>query len=179
MKSALLIIDVQQALCTGKWAAFDIDPVVDRINGLAAKARAAGTPVFLVQHEETEGMLQFGSKGWQLYERLAVKPDDIRIRKRASDSFHGTELHALLKARGVGEVVVCGLQSEFCVDSTVRRALSLGLPVVLVSNAHSTMDNGLLSAAQISAHHNTTLGNIGGYEHIAKAATAAEVRFGA
>ena len=179
MKSALLIIDVQQALCTGKWAAYDIDPVVDRINGLAEKARAAGTPVFFIQHEETEGPLQFGSKGWQLYERLAANAADIRIRKSASDSFQGTELHALLQARGVGEVVACGLQSEFCVDSTVRRALSLGFRVVLVSNAHSTMDNGVLSAAQISAHHNATLSNIGGYEHTAKATSAAEVTFGA
>lgn len=179
MKSALLIIDVQQALCTGEWAAFDIDPVVDRINELAAKARPAGSPVVFIQHEETEGPLQFGSKGWQLYERLAVNPDDTRIRKSASDSFHETDLHAVLQARGVGELVVCGLQSEFCVDSTVRRALSLGFPVVLVSNAHSTMDNGVLSAAQISAHHNATLASLGGYERTAKAATAAEVRFGA
>jgi nicotinamidase-related amidase len=95
MKSALLIIDVQQALCTGEWAAFDIDPVVDRINELAAKARSAGTPVLFIQHEETQGPLQFGSKGWQLYERLAVNPDDIRVRKSASDSFHETGLHAL------------------------------------------------------------------------------------
>ena len=179
MKSALLIIDVQQALCSGEWGAFDIDRVVDRINELAAKARSVGAPVFFIQHEEDQGPLQFGSKGWQLYERLAAKPDDIRIRKRASDSFHETELHALLQARGVVELVVCGLQSEFCVDSTVRRALSLGFPVVLVSNAHSTMDNGVLSAAQISAHHNATLANIGGYENAVKATTATEVHFGA
>ena len=43
-------------------------------------------------------------------------------------------------------------------DCTVRRALALGYLVVLVSVAHSTVDNGVLSAAEISAHHNTTLG---------------------
>jgi nicotinamidase-related amidase len=178
MKSALLVIDVQQALCSGEWRVFDIDQVVDRINELAAKARSVGAPVFFIQHEEDRGSLQFGSKGWQLYERLDAKPDDIRIRKSASDAFHGTELHALLQARGVGELVVCGVQSEFCVDSTVRRALSLRFAVVLVSNAHSTMDNGVLSAAQISAHHNATLADIGGYAYTAKATTAAEVHFG-
>jgi nicotinamidase-related amidase len=177
MKSALLIIDVQEALCSGEWAAFDIDPVVDRINELSAKARSVGAPVFLIQHEDP-GPLQFGSKGWQLYQRLIAKPEDLRIRKSASDSFHDTDLLALLRARGVGELVVCGLQSEFCVDSTVRRALSLGFPVVLVSNAHTTMDNGVLAAAQISVHHNATLANIGGYEGTVKATTASEVSFG-
>jgi nicotinamidase-related amidase len=179
MKSALLVIDVQQALCSGEWAAFEINRVVDRINELAEQARMAGAPVFFVQHEEDQGSLRFGTEGWQLYERLATRPEDTRVRKAASDSFYQTELHALLQSRGVAELVVCGLQSEFCVDSTVRRALALGYPVVLVSNAHSTMDNGVLSAAQISAHHNATLANIGGYGVTVTATTAAEVCFGA
>lgn len=57
-------------------------------------------------------------------------------------------------------LVVCGFQSEFCVDTTTRRALALGYPVTLVADGHSTTDNGVLSAAQISAHHNATLTNI-------------------
>lgn len=163
MKSALLIIDVQTALCTGKWSAFDIDKVVDRINTVSAKARIAGIPVVLIQHEEDEGPLHFGTEGWKLYERLAVQPEDIRIRKTACDSFYQTELHSALQAHGVTNLVVCGLQSEFCVDSTVRAALALGYPVTLVADGHSTLDNGVLSAAQISAHHNATLESLGSY----------------
>lgn len=163
MKSALLIIDVQTALCTGQWSAFDIDNVVDRINAVSGKARIAGIPVVLIQHEEDEGPLRFGTDGWKLYERLAVQPEDIRIRKTASDSFHRTELHSVLQAHGIDNLVVCGLQSEFCVDSTVRAALALGYPVTLVADGHSTLDNGVLSAAQISAHHNATLENLGSY----------------
>jgi nicotinamidase-related amidase len=176
MKSALLIIDVQQALCSGEWAAFDIDRVVDRINGVAAKARAAGIPVILIQHEEDEGPLQFGTKGWQLYERLTVHPDDLRVRKTATDSFYQTDLQALLQSQGVGQLIVCGLQSEFCVDSTVRAALALGYPVVLLADAHSTLDNGVLSAAQISAHHNATLANLGSFGPRVTTTAAAEFR---
>jgi nicotinamidase-related amidase len=175
MKSALLIIDVQTALCSGEWAAFDIDRVVERINDVAAKARAAGVPVVLVQHED-EGPLQFGAEGWQLYERLATYPEDIRVRKTATDSFHKTELHSLLQSRSVGKLVICGLQSEFCVDSTVRGALAHGYPVVLVSDAHSTLENGVLSAAQISAHHNATLANIDSFGPRVTTTPAAELR---
>jgi nicotinamidase-related amidase len=176
MKHALLIIDVQQALCSGGEAAFDIDRVVDRINSLSAKARAVGTPVFLIQHEETDGSLQNGTEGWQLYERLIVQPGDIRVRKTTPDSFHKTELQPLLQARKVEKLIVCGLQSDFCVDSTVRRALALGYPVVLVSDAHSTVDNDVLSAAQISAHHNITLANIAGFGPRVTSTRAADVR---
>lgn len=176
-QTALLVIDVQQAMCAGDGAAFDIDGVIDRINALSARARAAGVPVVLVQHEEDEGPLQFATDGWQLAARLATRPDDLRVRKRTSDSFHQTDLLAVLQARGITDLIVCGLQSEFCVDSTVRRALSLGYPVVLVTDAHSTFDNGVLPAAQITAHHNATLANLSSEGRRVTPTLAAAVRF--
>ena len=178
MTHALLVIDVQHILCNGDEAAFDIARVIERINAVAARARAAGMPVFLIQHED-HGPMQHGSEGWQLDARLTAQPDDIRIRKTATDSFHHTELQALLRARNVERLVVCGLQSEFCVDSTVRRALALGYPVVLVSDAHSTIDNGVLKASQISAHHTITLSHVDSFGPRVTPLPAAEVRFDA
>lgn len=52
MTTALLIIDVQQALCSGEYECFQIKRVIDSINGLSAKARNKGLPVVLIQHEE-------------------------------------------------------------------------------------------------------------------------------
>lgn len=176
MKTALLIIDVQRGLCTGEYAASDIDRVIERINDVSAKARTAGAPVVLIQHEEDDGPLQFGTDGWQLADGLATPPGDVRIRKRATDSFHLTELHSVLQERGITSLIICGLQSEFCVDTTVRRALALGYHVVLIADGHSTMDNGVLSAAQISAHHNVTLANLTGFGPRLTAVPAGEVR---
>jgi nicotinamidase-related amidase len=174
MKTALLIIDVQHAMCTGEEAAFDIDRVIERINAIGTRARAAGAPVIFVQHED-DGPLQFDSKGWQLAEALSTSPGDLRVRKTTPDSFHQTELHRLLQERGVNRLIVCGLQTEFCVDTTVRRALALGYEVVLASDGHSTMDNGVLSAAQIAAHHNTTLGHMTSFGPRVAVTLAAEV----
>ena len=157
MTTALLIIDVQRALCAGEYAAFDIARVIERINGLSARARSAGLPVVLVQHEEGDGPLQHDTAGWQLADDLATHDGDLRLRKTTPDAFFRTGLHALLQQKGVERVIVCGLQSEFCVDTTVRSALAQGYHVVLAEDAHSTCDNGVLSAAQISAHHNATL----------------------
>jgi nicotinamidase-related amidase len=176
MKSALLIIDVQNVLCVGKWACFDIDAVVDRINAIAAAVRASGNIVVFVQHEEDSGLLQFDSDGWQLYARLDVRSEDVRVRKTACDSFHRTDLHARLQSLAVRELLICGLQSEFCVDSTVRGALAHGYPVTLIADAHSTIDNGVLSAAQISAHHNATLANVTSFGPPVKVTLAANLR---
>ena len=176
MPTALLIIDVQEALCTGEHGAFEAGRVIERINSVSRRARAADAPVVLIQHESAEPPLQYESPGWQLAERLLTGPSDIRLRKRATDSFHNTQLHAMLQARGIDHLVICGLQSDFCVDTTTRRALALGYPVTLVADGHSTVDNGVLTAAQISAHHNATLSNITSFGPRATAVPAADIR---
>ncbi len=163
MTTALLIIDVQQALCSGDHQAFEAQRVIERINLVSRQFRQTGAPVVLVQHEAPDSPFSHGSAGWQLAAGLELAADDVRVRKTTPDSFQATGLQGLLQARGVTDLVICGLQSEFCVDTTTRRALALGYPVVLVADGHSTCDNGVLSAAQISAHHNQTLANISSF----------------
>lgn len=177
MTTALLVIDVQQALCSGEQAAFDCHGVIKRINRVSRGARAAAVPVVVIQHEAADGALRHGTPGWQLAGDLETQPTDILLRKTATDSFHRTDLHVLLQARGVTRLAICGLHSEFCVDTTTRRALALGYPVVLVRDAHSTVDNGVLSAAQITAHHNATLSNISSFGPRATLVAAADVGF--
>jgi nicotinamidase-related amidase len=178
MTTALIVIDMQQALCAGEEAAFDIKDVMKRINVLIANAKSSAAPVIFMQHEEDEGSLRFESKGWQLATELATSEDDTRVRKTTPDSFHETTLRALLDERGVTALVVCGLQTDFCIDTTVRRALALGYPVTLAGDAHSTLDNGVLTAAQIIAHHNRTLSNISSFGARARLVAASEIRFG-
>jgi nicotinamidase-related amidase len=160
MPAAMLIIDVQQILCSGDQAAYEVERVIDRINLVSRKARAAGALVVVIQHETISGEMDYGTDSWKLAPALETHVSDVYVRKTATDSFHRTELHELLQSRGITSLVICGLQSEFCVDTTTRRAMALGYPVVLVSDGHSTIDNGILSAAQISAHHNKTLASI-------------------
>lgn len=163
MTTALLIIDMQQALCEGRYAAFDAAGLIQRINSVAAKARSAGLPVVLIQHEEDDELLRFESPGWQIAAGLATAESDLRVRKATPNSFHRTSLQEVLRSRGIDRVIVCGLQSDYCVDTTVRQALALGYEVTLISDGHSTVDNEVLTAAQITAHHNTTLKNMGSF----------------
>ena len=160
MTTALLIIDVQQGLCEGANPAYDSPNVIARINRVTAKARRAGAPVIFIQHESPSGVLAFGTPGWQLAQGLQAEPGDIRIRKTTPDAFLRTGLEATLKDRGVAELVICGMHTEFCVDTTVRRALALGYPLILVADAHTTAGNAVLPPQQVIAHHNITLTHI-------------------
>ena len=83
MAQALLVVDLQHGLFA-QAPAHDIDGVIGRINVLAQRARSAGAPVFLIQHEAPGSPLAHGSPGWQLDARLAPAADDIRIGKTTS-----------------------------------------------------------------------------------------------
>jgi nicotinamidase-related amidase len=179
MKSALLIIDVQRDLCEGRDGAFEADLVIGRINVLSQRARRSGAPVIFVQHEGKNGYLEFGTEGWKLPPSLISQEGDLFVRKTTPDSFHRTNLEALLKEQGVGEIVVCGMHTEFCVDTSTRRALALGFPVVLVADAHTTQGNVYLTPSQVIQHHNATLTNISSFGPKARAVLTSEVRFGA
>lgn len=62
-----------------------------------------------------------------------------------------------LTEAGIEELAITGMKTEFCVDTTCRAAPGLGIPTVLIADAHTTMDNDSLTAAQIIQHHNITL----------------------
>lgn len=154
MTTALLIIDVQQALCAGEYQCFEIDRVITTINQLSQRARGAGVPVVLIQHEEKDGAFVHGAQGWQLAKTLEVSPRDLRVRKTTGDSFYQTDLGKLLPSEDFERLVICGLQTDYCVNATVRSAHKLGYDVVIAQDAHSTVDNGNVSAEDIIAEHN-------------------------
>ena len=179
MNTAVLVIDVQQGLCEGEGAAFDCEGTISRINRVTRKARRAGAPVVFIQHESKSGYLEHGSAAWQLANGLEVQPSDNRVRKTTPDSFLGTELESILHSLGIERVVLCGMHSEFCVDTTARRALALGFPVVLVSDAHTSAGNNAISAQQVIAHHNATLTSISSFGPRAHAVTSESIEFAA
>ncbi|MCU1758542.1 cysteine hydrolase [Pseudomonas sp. 14P_8.1_Bac3] len=177
MTTALLIIDVQQALCAGEYECFEIARVIDTINDLSARARKAGIPVVLIQHEESEGAFAHNAAGWQLAEELATSPQDWRVRKTTGDSFYQTNLQKLLPKEDFERLVICGLQTDYCVNATVRQALNLGYDVVLAADAHSTVDNGNLAAEDIIAEHNKDLAHLTGSVARIDVKPAADIRF--
>jgi nicotinamidase-related amidase len=179
MKTALLIIDVQQGLCEGVPGAFASARVIDRINKVSAKARAVGALVVFIQHASASGLLEYGTHAWQLARGLQVEPTDLRIRKTTPDAFHRTALHETLKQRAIRDLVICGMHTEFCVDTTTRRALALGYPVILIEDAHTTENKAHLSAAQIIRHHNDTLTNIHSFGPRVRVIPAANLQIGA
>lgn len=175
--SALLIIDVQQGLFADEPRPYEADIIIERINTLTARARKANIPVVFVHHEQQTGLLEYGSDAWQLERQIVFLTEDVVLRKSTPDSFLGTELSDLLSTWGTKHVIICGYASEFCVDTTTRRAAALGFSVTLASDAHTTHDKKHASAAQIRRHQNATLPDITSFTGRIEAKAMSEIRF--
>ncbi|MRN54450.1 cysteine hydrolase family protein [Paenibacillus monticola] len=157
-KTALLLIDVQEAMFSyPDLKLHDEEGVMERIVSLLNKARLAGTPVVYIQHTEDEEYTK-GLATWQISSRITPLEGDLIIEKPTWDAFHRTALHEELQRREITGLVIAGMQSEFCLDTTTRRAYSLGYTSVLVKDAHSTFDNANLTGGDIVKHHNSVLG---------------------
>lgn len=172
---ALIVVDVQ----LGMFESPVIPPIHDggrlleRIVGLVRDAREAGVPVVFVQHDDgPDHPLERGIEGWRIHPDVAPLDGEPVIQKRTPDSFLNTTLNEELASRNIGGLVLAGMQTEYCVDTTCRRAFGLGYDVTLAKDAHGTWDKDALSAQQIVAHHNEVLG--GGF---ATAMNAGEIRF--
>ncbi|HTO02576.1 MAG TPA: cysteine hydrolase family protein, partial [Opitutus sp.] len=150
---ALLVIDMQIGGFAGQPPRLDQHGTVRRINALAQAIRPRGLIVFIQHTDANEGYPR-GSEAWQLLAALDREAGDALIEKTACDSFLETELDALLKSRGVTELVITGCATDFCVDTTVRSAAARGYQVIVPSDGHTTRDRPHLSALQVIAHHN-------------------------
>jgi len=185
MPSALLIIDVQKAILRGKGTAARqpaidaaLDQMVNRLAELQHLARARNLPVILVQHDgDPTHRLARGTDGWRIRGELKPAANDIVVQKASCDTFFETDLQDRLKERGISHLVVGGCMTQFCVDTTCRRAVSLGYDVTLLGDGHMTGDMGDLSFRQIIAHHNALLDGFDAGAHAIRVAAANEIQF--
>ena len=174
---ALLVIDVQVGIVEGL-RAYRACEVLEQINKLLANARDSNKPIIYVQHDGEAGHpLEVGTEGWEIHPKIKPHEEDLIIRKRASDSFFETTLQRELEARGINHLIVAGCMTEYCVDTTARRAISIGYDVTLVSDAHTTIDNKRLTAAQIIEHHNALLDGFDAGAHAITLKPARDVTF--
>jgi nicotinamidase-related amidase len=162
-RRALLVIDMQVGLFRGPEVPYEGDAVLARIVALIERASTAGAPIFAARHTGPAGSpIEAGSARWQLLPELGLDgerdPHVARVFDKTRPScFYRTPLGAWLHEAAIGEIVVVGMKTQYCVDTTCRAAADLGVRAVLVADAHTTMDTPALPARAIVDHHNATL----------------------
>jgi len=157
---ALLIVDMQVGLLKGA-PKHDLAGVVNRINQLAAVVRDRSGRVIFVQHCGVKGDdFEPDTPGWALLPELRRDASDILVRKSLNDSFAGTDLQARLQEMAPDRVLIGGWATDFCVDATVRAAVSHDHHVVAIAAGHTLADRPHLAAPAVIRHHNWVWANL-------------------
>jgi len=155
---ALLILDMQVGLVHGPDRPWGGEALLRTLNRLMRNAREAGAPIFLARHLGPAGSpIEPGSPLTELVQELQLMGDEVIFEKKRPNAFAATELADQLRERGCEGIVVTGMKTQYCVDSTCRAARDLGFDAVLIADGHTCSDTPTLKAEAIIAHHNATL----------------------
>ena len=168
--TALIVVDLQNDFAdpAGSLSVAGAAAIIPRINAEIGAAADAGATVVFTQDWHPESTPHFAKDGgiwpvhcvgdtWgaEIHPSVSVSPDAPRIRKgtNGEDGYSGftmrdpvsgettpTELDALLRARGVSRVVVCGLATDYCVNATALDAIGLGYDTFFLEDAVAAVD---------------------------------------
>ncbi len=144
MKQALLIIDVQNDyFAGGKSELCDPMAALANIERLLGHFRAARLPIIHVQHINVrEGATFFlpDTKGAEIHKNLNPQAGEHLVIKHAPNSFYETDLLKIIQSNAITELVICGMMSHMCIDTTTRACKDFGIKVTLIDDACATKD---------------------------------------
>ncbi|MGG5794124.1 cysteine hydrolase family protein [Bacillus cereus] len=174
---ALIIIDVQEAFNLPYWGTRNNLFAEENMKSLLEEWRKRKLPVFHIQHvnkENVQSMFCQYVETVNFKEEVQPMPDEIIIRKSVNSAFIGTNLEEQLREKKCNTVVIVGLTTNHCVETTTRMAGNLGFTTYVVSDATATFNRKVLDGIEYSAEdiHNMTLVNL--HDEFAKIVTTEE-----
>ncbi len=138
-QSALLVVDVQDSFKVGsRWSRRNNPEFERNLDRLIRSYRAAGLPVIFILHNDPDPGFRPGDPEVRLMDFLVREEGDPLLLKNTRNSFTSTNLQEILDAEGVRRVVVTGISTEQCCETTTRVAADLGYDVDFVTEATMT-----------------------------------------
>ena len=168
MRTALILVDIQKDYFPGGRMELSGSASAGLKAGqLLQRFRAKGLPVFHVQHLSVQPGATFflpNTDGVQIHASVAPLPLEPVVQKHFPNSFRDTELLGKLKALEITQLVICGMMSHMCIDTTVRAAFDQGFSCILAQDACATRDLSFggrtLPAADVHASFMAALGMV-------------------
>jgi nicotinamidase-related amidase len=177
-RAALINVDMQNLFVEGYWpSAPDGLVVLDRINRLAAVCRQAGILVIHASHvlrpdlsnigvlgevvpQVRDGIITKGSESAALHKGLVIGPDDVLLEKPRFGAFHGTDLEMILRTRRIDTVIISGIATNVCCETTAREAMVRDFRVLFLSDGTATSEMGNATADELQKATLATLGAV-------------------
>ena len=153
-RPALIVVDVQAGFDDSEfWGPRDNPSCETNIAALVRSWRSKAWPIVFVRHDSDNPVSPLSPTGaGHAFKDVIGGTPDLLISKRGNSSFYGTpELDAWLRAQGIDQVVICGITTNHCCETTARMAGNLGYDAYFVIDATHTFDRLALDGTTVPA----------------------------
>ncbi|HEL1756964.1 TPA: cysteine hydrolase [Streptococcus suis] len=148
MKSALLVIDIQNLLVEEK--PYAIEERLALWQDSITKARQAGLEIIYVRQNDEE--LVKGTADREIHPLVAPLENEMIFDKTFNSAFKETGLHAYLQEKEIEQLIIMGMATNFCIDTTIKVAFELGYKVAVIQDGTTTGYSGKLDAEDLIDH---------------------------
>lgn len=143
----LIIIDMQKGVCHYEDQTIShFEHIVSRINDRISAYASEEKPVIFIQH--TDEYLEKGTEKWEVLSELNQNQSEYFIEKKHPNAFYQTELKDVLDKLDAKILEICGAETQYCVDSTVKFAHGLGYSIIMEKGLHTSWDNEWMQAEE-------------------------------
>lgn len=154
----LLVIDTQKLITNIRLYQFDI--FVKNVKALISKAREKGIEVVYVRHDDGVGRaLTKGTDGFEIYDDFRPEAGETVFDKTVNSPFKETGLLKYLTKMEERELIIVGLQTDYCIDATVKCGFEHGFRMIVPAYTNTTFDNEFLSAENTYKYYNEFIWN--------------------
>lgn len=149
MKSALLVIDIQNLVVEGK--PFAIEERLQLWQDSLALVRQSGIEVIYIRHHDQE--LVKDTPDWEIHPLVAPLENEMIFDKTFNSAFKETGLNSYLHKQKINKLIIMGMATNFCVDTTIKVAFELGYKVAVIQDGTTTGYSGKLGAKDLIDHY--------------------------
>ncbi len=148
LADALLIIDLQNGVCYQDNRSTDhLSQLIPMVNSLICNYSDQKRPIIFVQHCDEE--LVKGTTAWEIISELHTEKGTHFVNKTHANAFYHTNLQEILTQLSVASLEICGAQTQYCVDITVKFAHGLGYQLTMQTAGSTTYDTSVLTAEKM------------------------------
>lgn len=154
----LLVVDTQRLITNTDLYKFEL--FESRVKALIKQARKSGTEVIYVRHDDGEGNeLTRGTEGYEIYEGFKPVDGEFVFDKTVNSPFKESGLLEYLRKKREDTIIAVGLQTDYCIDATVKCGFEHGFRMIVPANTNSTVDNAFMSAEMTYKYYNEFIWN--------------------
>ena len=155
--TVLLVVDVQTALIN--YHPYNESAFIGNIDKLIRTARESNIEVIYVRHNDEGTELEHGKEGWEIFNSIAPAAGERVFDKHYNSAFKDTDLKEYLDFKGLKNLILVGMQTEYCIDATCKVAFEFGYSLIIPANGTTTFDNKFSSAEMLTKYYEEKIWN--------------------